>query len=58
MNREEFNNYNRGIAYQILKFKRGQITLDELYATMQAQIGLQAFKEAVEIADGKVKIDE
>jgi hypothetical protein len=51
MNVKEFNNYNRGIAYHIESYYRGEITKEKLYETMQAHIGEDAFEAAKKIKD-------
>jgi arsenate reductase-like glutaredoxin family protein len=53
MTSSEFDNYNRGIAYQVERFNREKISKDELIEALEAHIGTKAFKETREIMDRK-----
>jgi len=53
MTKDEFRNYNRGIAYQVELHKNGEITNEKLYQFMKAQLGKEAFEEAKEIINEK-----
>ena len=51
MTKQEFESYTRGIAYDMLRFKRKEIDGDELFKAMKVKIGKEIFKEAQEIMD-------
>ncbi len=55
MTSKEFESYTRGIAYHVLKFKRGKIDGDELYEAMLVQLGKDTFEEAEKIMDANKK---
>jgi hypothetical protein len=43
------------MAYQAIKFKRGEIDGEEFFAVLQASFGEDVFKEAEAILDNKEK---
>jgi hypothetical protein len=51
MTKQEFESYTRGIAYDVIQFKRGKIDADELYKSMKVKLGKETFKAAQEIMD-------
>jgi hypothetical protein len=51
MTKQEFESYTRGIAYDMIRFKRKEINGDELFKAMKVKIGRETFKAAQELMD-------
>ncbi|MCL1881561.1 MAG: hypothetical protein FWF76_05225 [Oscillospiraceae bacterium] len=49
MTERELKNYTRGIAYQALKFEKGEISGIELITVLKATLGEDVFAEARKI---------
>ena len=45
MTKQEFDDFKRGLAKSIVKFKRGKINADELYEDMFVTLGEDTFEE-------------
>jgi hypothetical protein len=58
MTKEELKNYTRGIAYNALRFERGQINSEELLSFLRISCGKEAYEEAeeeMEVLDARLK---
>jgi hypothetical protein len=51
MTKQEFESYTRGIAYDVIQFKRGKISGDELYKAMRIKIGRETFDSTLKLMD-------
>ncbi|MCL2754790.1 MAG: hypothetical protein FWD35_03600 [Oscillospiraceae bacterium] len=45
MTLEEFKSYKRGIAHEAVRYKRGEITGEALYAKLYVTLGKETFDE-------------
>jgi hypothetical protein len=53
MTKDEFNSYNRGTAYHVIKFERGEIDGETLITALKVQLGSEVFEQAKSIMDNK-----